>query len=325
MPDITIVLYKMTSRRLIRIKVLQLLYSYTKKEGVTITEVERDLFKSITKSTDLYYHVFLLITEIQRHAFLKIDAARNRKLASHKDLNPNTRFIDNPVINQIAENRKFKTYVSTNLVSLNECQDVVVSLHNKLVETDFFNLYMNKPTVTYDDHKQLVLDMISELIAVDEDFEQAMEEKNIFWNDDFELVLSIVYKTVKNMRESYSENTVFFISSYNEEEDLDFAKTLFRKSILDMKENMEIIDQFTANWELDRISEMDKLIMDIAIAELKYFPSIPVKVTLDEFIEISKNYCSPKSSSFINGVLDKVVILLKEKNQIKKIGRGLME
>ena len=106
---------------------------------------------------------------------------------------------------------------------------------------------------------------------------------------------------------------------------MDFAKTLFRKSILDMKENMEIIDQFTANWELDRISEMDKLIMDIAIAELKYFPSIPVKVTLDEFIEISKNYCSPKSSSFINGVLDKVVILLKEKNQIKKIGRGLME
>ncbi len=315
----------MTSRRLIRIKVLQLLYSYTKKEGVTITEVERDLFKSITKSTDLYYHVFLLITEIQRRAFLKIDAARNRKLASQRELNPNTRFIDNPVINQIANNRKFKSYVSTNLVSLNECQDVVALLHDRMMEMDFFKLYMSKPSVTYEDHKKLVLDMITELIAEDEDFDQAMEEKNIFWNDDFELVLSIVYKTVKNMKENYSEDTVFFISLYNEEEDLSFAKTLFRKSILDMKENLELVDQFTTNWELDRISDMDKLIMDAAICELKYFPSIPVKVTLDEYIEISKNYCSPKSSGFINGVLDKTVALLKEKNEIRKVGRGLME
>ena len=302
----------MTSRRLIRIKVLQLLYSYTKKEGVTITEVERDLFKSITKSTDLYYHIFLLITEIQRRAFLKIDAARNRKLASQRELNPNTRFIDNPVINQIANNRKFKTYVSTNLISLNECQDVVALLYDRLLEMDFFKLYMSKPSVT-------------DLIAEDEDFDQAMEEKNIFWNDDFELVLSIVYKTVKNMKESYTEDTVFFISLYNEEEDLSFAKTLFRKSILDMKENLELVDQFTTNWELDRISDMDKLIMDAAICELKYFPSIPVKVTLDEYIEISKNYCSPKSSGFINGVLDKTVALLKEKNEIRKVGRGLME
>ena len=320
-----IVLYKMTSRRLIRIKVLQLLYSYTKKEGVTITEVERDLFKSITKSTDLYYHIFLLITEIQRRAFLKIDAARNRKLASQRELNPNTRFIDNPVINQIANNRKFKTYVSTNLISLNECQDVVALLYDRLLEMDFFKLYMSKPSLTYEDHKKLVLDMITDLIAEDEDFDQAMEEKNIFWNDDFELVLSIVYKTVKNMKESYTEDTVFFISLYNEEEDLSFAKTLFRKSILDMKENLELVDQFTTNWELDRISDMDKLIMDAAICELKYFPSIPVKVTLDEYIEISKNYCSPKSSGFINGVLDKTVALLKEKNEIRKVGRGLME
>lgn len=301
------------------------MYSYTKKEGVTITEVERDLFKSITKSTDLYYHVLLLITEIQRRAFLKIDAARNRKLATQKDLNPNTRFIDNPVINQIANNRKFKTYVSTNLVSLNECPDVIASLHDKLVESEFYGEYMNKSTATYEDHKQFVLDMLVELIAPDEDFSQAMEEKNIYWNDDFELVLSIVYKTIKYMKENYSEDTVYFISLYNEDEDYDFAKTLFRKSILDMKENLELVDQFTTNWELDRISDMDKLIMDAAIIELKYFPSIPVKVTLDEYIEISKTYCSPKSSSFINGVLDKAVILLKEKNEIRKIGRGLME
>ena len=179
--------------------------------------------------------------------------------------------------------------------------------------------------MTYEDHKKLVLDMITELIAEDEDFDQAMEEKNIFWNDDFELVLSIVYKTVKNMKESYSEDTVFFISLYNEEEDLSFAKTLFRKSILDMKENLELVDQFTTNWELDRISDMDKLIMDAAICELEIFPLYPREGDSGRVYRDFQKLLFPKSSGFINGVLDKTVALLKEKNEIRKVGRGLME
>lgn len=315
----------MTSRRLIRIKVLQLLYAYFKIEGATISEIEKDLFKSISKSTDLYYHIFLLITEIQRKAFLKIDAAKNRKNIALRELNPNTRFIDNPVIAQIANNRKFKTYIHTNLISLTDCENIINSLYNQLKEKEFFQAYMDKPVVNYEDHKKLVLDMISELIAQDEEFFLAMEEKNIYWNDDFDLVLSIVYKTVKNLTEQTNEEASIFISLYNEEEDFDFAKTLFRKTILDAGINNEILDKFTYNWEIDRISDMDKLIMSMAISELKYFPSIPIKVTFDEYIEISKSYCTNKSSSFINGVLDKVVVLLKENNEIKKTGRGLME
>lgn len=315
----------MTSRRLIRIKVLQLLYAYFKIEGATISEIEKDLFKSISKSTDLYYHIFLLITEIQRKAFLKIDAAKNRKNIALRELNPNTRFIDNPVIAQIANNRKFKTYIHTNLISLTDCENIINSLYNQLKEKEFFQAYMDKPVVNYEDHKKLVLDMISELIAQDEEFFLTMEEKNIYWNDDFDLVLSIVYKTVKNLTEQTNEEAPIFISLYNEEEDFDFAKTLFRKTILDAGINNEILDKFTYNWEIDRISDMDKLIMSMAISELKYFPSIPIKVTFDEYIEISKSYCTNKSSSFINGVLDKVVVLLKENNEIKKTGRGLME
>ncbi|WP_294141796.1 transcription antitermination factor NusB [uncultured Sanguibacteroides sp.] len=315
----------MTSRRLIRIKVLQLLYAFSKKEGNTIAEAEKDLFKSISKSTDLYYHIFLLITEIQRKAFLKIDAAKNRKAPTQKDLNPNVRFVENPVIAQIANNRKFKTYINTNLISLNDSPEIITKLYNRLTELECYKTYMEKPNISYEDHKKMVLDMIVDLIAQDEEFFETMEEKNIFWNDDFDLVLSIVYKTVKNMKSSFKEEDLFFIALYNEEEDYDFAKTLFRKTILDKDTNTEIIDKFAHNWEVDRISDMDKLIMSAAISELKYFPSIPVKVTLDEYIEISKSYCSPKSSGFINGVLDKVVALLKENNEIQKIGRGLME
>ncbi|MCR9012340.1 transcription antitermination factor NusB [Gabonibacter chumensis] len=315
----------MTSRRLIRIKVLQLLYAFSKKEGNTIAEGEKDLFKSISKSTDLYYYIFLLITEIQRKAFLKIDAAKNRKAPTREDLNPNTRFIENPVIAQIAGNRKFKTYINANLISLNDTPEIITKLYNHLTELECYKTYMEKTDISYEDHKKMVLDMIVGLIAQDEEFFETMEEKNIFWNDDFDLVLSIVYKTIKNMKSNFKEEDLFFIALYNEEEDYDFAKTLFRKTILDKDTNTEIIDKFAYNWEVDRISDMDKLIMSTAITELKYFSSIPVKVTLDEYIEISKSYCSPKSSGFINGVLDKVVTLLKENNEIQKMGRGLME
>lgn len=301
------------------------MYAYAKKDGATINEVEKDLFKSITKTTDLYYHVFLLLTEIQRKAFLKMDAARNRLLATKEDLNPNMRFIENPVIRQIGNNRKFRTYVTTNYISFNDTPEIIDILHDKVVKQEFFQTYMSKPSVTYEDHKQLVLDIITEIFADDEDLDETLEIKSPYWNDDLEFVLGIAYKTIKRMKKEFNEDSVFFLALYNDEEDLDLAKTLYRKSVLDMSANFELIDRYTNNWDLERISDIDKLIMDIAISELKYFPSIPIKVTLDEYIEISKNYGTTKSSGFINGILDKIVTELQEKGEIKKIGRGLME
>ena len=154
---------------------------------------------------------------------------------------------------------------------------------------------------------------------------QTENDAFIFWNDDLEFVLSIAYKTVKRMKREFNEDTVFFLSLYNEEEDFDLAKTLYRRSVLDMHPNMDLINQYTNNWDLDRISDIDKLVMDIAISELRYFPSIPVKVTLNEYIDISKNYGTEKSGGFINGILDKIVSELQEKGEINKMGRGLMD
>lgn len=315
----------MTSRRLIRIKVLQLLYSYNRKEGVTLAEIERDLLKSISKSTDLYYQTLLLLTEIHRTAFLKIDTARNRRFASNVDLNPNTRFIDNPVLNIIQNNKKFQSYINNNMISWTDMQDVVTYFYNKIIESHAYDQYMRMKNITFEDHKKMVTDIFTEIITQDDVFFQTLEEKSIFWNDDFELVLSIVYKTLKNIKEDNQEDDNFFYPVYNIEEDTEFAKKLLRKTILENDTNLNIIDKFTQNWEIERISEIDKLIMSSAIAELKHFPSIPVKVTLDEYIEIAKSYSSPKSGSFINGILDKAYLLLKENNEVTKIGRGLME
>jgi N utilization substance protein B len=292
---------------------------------MTILEAEKELFKSIAKSTDLYYHVFLLITEIQRKAFLKIDAARNRLLASEEDLNPNTRFVDNPVIARVAGSRRFQNRVKDHLVSLADCQEVVTLLYNRLVESEFYTRYMQQETVSFEDHRRLVLAMISDLIAPDEEFYEAMEEKSIFWNDDLELVASIAYKTVRNLPPAGDDDdTRLFIPIYDED-DMEFAKNLFRKSLLDHEESVRLVDPFINNWDIDRVSDVEKIILTMALTELRHFPFIPVKVSFDEYIEITKCYCSPKSSAFINGVLDKVLSVLREQEEVQKSGRGLME
>lgn len=315
----------MTSRRLIRIKVLQILYSYIKKENVSQAETERDLLKSIEKSTDLYYEMLLLLLEIQRKAFLKIDSAKNKHFTTEADLHPNTRFIENPIFSIIQSNKKFKNYLLNHPISWNENPETVYVLYNTILESQAYQLYMSKAEVNFETHKQLILDIFADIISQNELLFQILEDKNIFWNDDYELVFGLVYKTLKNLKAGYTEDDSIFHPIYNEKEDIDFAKTLLRKTILGHEENIKTIDKFTYNWEIDRISDTDKLIMSEAIAELKNFPSIPVKVTLDEYIEISKNYSSPKSSAFINGVLDKVVSLFKDSGEIVKTGRGLME
>lgn len=315
----------MTSRRLIRIKILQLLYAFSKRESSTLEEVEHDLLRSMSKSTDLYYEILLLLTEIRHRAFLKIDAARNRHQVSVADLNPNTRFIENPVFDLIEKNKKFQNYIHNNLISWNDNQETVLYFYNKLIEWPIYQKYMNQQTATFESHKKMVLDIFSELLTRDDLFYQTLEEKSIFWNDDFELVLGIVYKTLKHLQEHPSENDEVFCPVYKPHEDTEFARTLMRKAYCEYDRNIQFVDRFAHNWDLDRISDMDKLIMTCAIAELKNFPTIPIKVTLDEYIEISKTYSSPKSGAFINGVLDKTVGLLQESNEIVKTGRGLFE
>lgn len=304
---------------------MQLLYAFSKKENANLADIDRDLMQSMEKSTDLYYTTLLLLTEIRHKAFLKIDAARNRRLTSNIDLNPNVRFISNPIFDIIEKNKKFQNYVHNNLISWNDMQEAVLYFYNKLPEWPAYQKYMACETASFETHKQLVLDMFAELIIQDDIFFQTLEDKNIFWNDDFELVLSIVYKTLWHIKENTTEEDNIFYPVYKPEEDAEFARTLMRKAFNEYDQNIRLIDKFTHNWEVDRISDMDKLIMTCAIAELKNFPSIPVKVSLDEYIEISKTYSSPKSGAFINGILDKAVAHLKETNEIVKTGRGLVE
>lgn len=214
----------MTSRRLIRIKVLQLLYAYGKREGVTIAEVERELMKSISKSTDLYYETLLLLTEIQRRAFLKIDAARNKRLASNIDLNPNTRFIDNPVLKTIWNNHKFQSYINNNTVSWNDSQETVLYFYNKLIETKAYQKYMHQKDVGFEDHKQMVINLFAEIIIFRRHVLSNSGREKPVLERRFRTRSHLVHKTLKNIQAEQTEEDIILYPVFKPEEDTEYAR-----------------------------------------------------------------------------------------------------
>ncbi|MDR1755992.1 MAG: transcription antitermination factor NusB [Culturomica sp.] len=302
-----------------------MLYANSKREGYSLAETERDLLKSIDKSTDLYFYIILLLTELHHKAFQRMDAAKHKYITTEADLHPNTRFIDNPVFALLNANKQFKSYLLNHKISWNNHPELITYLYKKMVDSPGYTEYLQREHADFKEHKQFVIKLFTGLIAQEELFFQTLEDLNIYWNDDFEIVLNLVYKTLSGLKEENTENDRIFYSVYNPEEDIDFAGTLLRRTLLENTENVELIERYIVNWEIDRISEMDRLIMSAALSELKNFPSIPVKVSLDEYIEISKTYSSPKSSGFINGVLDRSIAELIEKGRIQKTGRGLVE
>jgi transcription antitermination protein NusB len=314
----------MISRRLLRIKVLHILYAFNQKDDETLTNSEKELFFSINKAYDLYHYFFLLITEIFRHAELKIDLGKSKNIPSFDDLNPNTRFIENKVYAQLLENAELNSYLHNQKLSWVNDEDLIRSLFIAFRESPTYRKYMALPSVTYKDDLELVQAMISELFADSDELQVVLEEKSIYWNDDAGFMLGMAFKTLSKFKESYPGGARL-LPLYKNEEDQEFVRQLYRKVALNKKENEALIHQFANNWELDRIAFMDILIISMAITEVTVFPGIPVKVTLNEYIEIAKDYSTEKSSVFINGVLDKIFAHLKLEGKFRKAGRGLME
>ncbi len=313
----------MISRRLIRIKVLQSLYAFQKTEDASIAKSEKELFFSLNKAYDLYHYLLLLITDVARYAESRIDLARDKKVPTVEDLNPNTKFIDNTIIRLLNENEPLQKYAKEyNLSWVNE-PELVKSLYKAMVDSASYKTYMSNDRLDFDQEKQFIYDLISEQIANSDDLDQVLEESSIFWNDDLEFTLNMVVKTIKRFKPDQSTHTSL-LPQFKNYDDQEFAKKLFRKTAVNKKEMQELIHKFTTNWEIERIAFMDILIMSQAITEVLEFESIPIRVSLNEYIEISKYYSTEKSSQFINGVLDKIVAQLKKDKKFKKIGRGLM-
>lgn len=312
----------MISRRLLRIKVIKALYAHIKSESDSLAATEKTLTASIDKTYDLYFQMLALIVETARYAEQRQEAAKQKKLPTFEDLNPNRKFVGNSVIHLIAESDSVNDYLAARKLSWAQYPELIKTLFAQLERSDYYRRYMTSHEHSFREDLALVNDFYTRELEESELLEDVLDEQSILWNDDLGFALIMVTRTLSGIRRSHKEVKV--LPKFKSEDDLAFAKELFAKAAINFNKYQDYIDKFTRNWDVERIAFMDNLIMVAAMAELVAFPSIPVKVTLDEYIEIAKYYSTPGSSTFINGILDKIVASLTEEGKINKSGRGLI-
>ncbi len=313
----------MISRRQLRIKALQTLYAYYKAGREEMGRSEKELHFNIDKAYELYHYLLVLIIDVVLYAESRMEIARNKRIPTPEDLNPNERFLQNRLVDQLRNNEWLLRYVDQHKLNWSNNPELVKEIYLKLVGSEEYATYMEAEENGYADDKKLITQIYTSMIFPSELLSSILEEKSIYWNDDLEFITSMIVKTFKKFKEDDGPEKNL-MGLYKNSEDKDYVVKLFRHTILHRDEYVEYIKENTRNWDLERIAFMDILIMQMAISELVAFPSIPTKVTLNEYLEISKFYSTTKSSVFINGVLDKVMLQLKEEKKVQKAGRGLI-
>ncbi len=315
----------MLNRRYLRIKVMQALYGYFQSDEKDLGKGEKEMFNSIDKIYDLYIYLISVIIELRDVAENISEDAKTKRLPTKEDLNPNKKFIDNQLIKQLSENISLKREMTQRKITWQTEGELIKKIFLAVKNSEEYSKYMSSEVASYEADRDFIAEAFKHCIADFELLNHFFEEKSIHWIDDIRLVHSMVVKTITSFKEN-SEPTFSLMPLYKDaEDDKQFVKDLYRKTALQDKETEKLIAEKTKNWEVDRIAMMDVLLMKMAIAEILDFSSIPVKVTLNEYIEISKLYSTPKSKIFINGILDKLVVDFKSQNKLAKTGRGLME
>ncbi|MCE1200568.1 MAG: transcription antitermination factor NusB [Bacteroidia bacterium] len=320
----------MLSRRHLRVKVLQALYAWFQSGSTSLDQGDKQLILSINKLYELFIYQLSFIVELTRFAERRIEDNRKKLLPTDEDLNPNMRFVNNRLIAAIDNNRDFRRKEALYHINWAEEQEMVRRFYYMLRETTAFQLYMSQPRESFNEDRKLVLFIIENLFAEFELLQSFYEEKSIYFVDDYHLVSYLLLLFVRHIKEDeFKADTPLpgLLKTEHEEEneDLEFAKQLFRKTIFRSGDWDKEIAKVVDNWELERIAVMDVLIIKMALTELTEFESIPVKVTLNEYIDISKYFSTAKSKVFVNGILDRLVSDFRQQGRIRKTGRGLLE
>ncbi len=313
----------MLNRRHLRIKVLQALYAYYQSESDSFRKAETDLTNAVDRIYDLYLYLMLIFPELKAIAEHRITENKKKIRPSEEELNPNLKFVNNQVISLIEENSKLRMASEEHKVNWvgDEHQEMFKKMLIHLRDSETFFEHMNNGETGFEADKSFIMDLFRVEVANYPLLHDFFEERSIQWLDDIDLSCAMVLKTLKATEEGQTiEIMDLFKDPVDEQE---FIRELLRKTISMDKENEALIDDLTKNWELDRIAKMDIILMKMAITEFQIFETIPTKVTLNEYIEISKFYSTPKSNGFINGILDKAIDRLMKDNKIVKVGRGL--
>jgi len=307
----------------LRIKALQTLYAYYKTGREEMSRSEKELHFNIEKAFELYHYLLLLVIDVVLYSESRIELARNKRIPTEEDLHPNIRFLDNRLVDQLRNNDQLLRFVDQHKLNWANHPELVKEIYTRMLESDEFTAYMSADENIYTDDKRIVTQLFTNIIFPSELLSSILEEQSIYWNDDLEFITSMIVKTIKKFKETDGPDKRL-MELYKNGEDREYVVKLFRQTILHRDEYVDYVKQNTRNWDLERIAFMDILIMQMALAELVAFPTIPTKVTLNEYLDISKFYSTSKSNVFINGVLDKVLMQLKEEKKIQKKGRGLI-
>ena len=307
----------MINRVLIRLKVIQVVYAYYQNEGKNLEAAEKELFYSMSKAYDLYKYLLLLMIEVTQFADRRIDNRRNKLRPTEEDLNPNTRFIDNAFMAQLMQNAQLEEFRANQKRTWDDEGDFVKHLFERIEETKAYQEYMAKETLTYEDDRELWRKLYRSTIAQNDEIDEILEEQSLYWNDDKAIVDTFILKTIKRFEpENGAEQEL--MPEYKDDEDKEFARKLLRTAITGADAYRKLMENNAKNWDMERFAFMDILIMQVALAEIMAFPSIPTSVTLNEYVEIAKMYSTPKSGSFINGMLGGIVSQLKSENKLNK-------
>ena len=312
----------MLSRRVLRTKVVKAVYAHTQCEDITIAASEKNLVLSINRAYDLYFHLLALVPEIAEYAAERIRIGENKKLPTYDDLHPNRKFVENKVVVRLAQDEALQVELSNRKLSWKNHRDLIVALYNALIRQPFYQKYMQSEERSFRQDAQLVSDIYMTMLEEFEPLESALEEQSVLWNDDLGFLLTMVSRTILSMRESHEE--IKFLPQFKSDEDLDYAKSLLRNAVAGYERVSLLIDGTMNNWDIERVALMDKIILVTAVIEAENFPSIPVRVTMNEYIDIAKCYSTESSGGFINGVLDRIITQLTAEGKIVKSGKGLL-
>lgn len=311
------------NRRYLRVKAFQAIYAL-QTESSDVETGFKNMHKGIVHIYDLYLYLLQLAVEIHHRAELNIELNKNKKIKSPEDDSPNLKFVNNKVLLILRENKEFEKAVQSHKIDWGHESENIKKLWRKVRDSQMYRTYMEGSSQSFEEDQSFVVKIFKKHVADFDILHDYLEDVSIYWQDDLGFLIVNVFQTIQNLKEDTSpEDKILFPLHKDKEDELKFVSDLYRKTMLNSSELNETIDRFTHNWDLDRIAKLDTILMKMALCEMLYLPSVPLKVTINEYIELAREYSTPKSAKFVNGVLDKMSQTLEEEGRIVKSGRGL--
>lgn len=311
----------MINRELIRIKIVQLTYAYYQNGNKNMDSAEKELLFSLSKAYHLYNYLLLLIIAVTKEARHQVEVLTTRAKREGTEP-PSDKFAYNKFAMQLEENKMLQEFVETQKQTWDDDVEFIRKLYGQITQSDIYRHYMENQDDSYEADREVWRQLYKALVVENDDLSSLLEDKSLYWNDDKEVVDTFVLKTIKRFDPKNKKNQEL-LPEYKDEEDKDFARRLFRATIMNADQYQRYMSDASRNWDFSRLAYMDVVIMQIAIAELLTFPAIPISVTINEFVDLAKIYSTPKSGSYINGMLDSIArYLIKEGMLLKPMGEN---